>query len=141
MTITLKPYHAFWLAVGLSIITHSTAQPVQKWQDAQGQWHFGDAAAAQHAKNPRPVTIQHPVSVIRNHHPLPRYTPTPAVHSATSRRTAQQHRHAQQKSLNCTQQREQLTQPSRSQAHARQRQSDYERNCVMGVYYGDPSHE
>lgn len=118
------------------------AQPVQKWQDRHGEWHFGDPRAAP-ARGSSDVQIQQPISVVKNDHPLPRYQ----VSTASDRPRQRQNRSEfntsaprKRSKSDCERLRESLTlHPARQQQH-RQRQQQYERECVMGVYYAD-SHQ
>lgn len=126
-----------WVGLTLSLSGLLQAQPVQKWQDRNGEWHFGDPRAApQHSRD---VRIQQPISVVKNQHPLPRYTPNSNQPSSAPRNRSNSRAALPQKrsKSDCESLRESLTlQPARQQQH-RQRQQQYERECVMGVYYAD----
>lgn len=114
------------------------AQPVQQWQDRHGEWHFGDPRAAP-TQGSRDVKIQRPISVITNEHPLPRYTPSSTAQRASSSPSRQPNPAQPQKrsKADCESLRESLTlRPARQQQH-RMRQQQYERECVIGVYYAD----
>lgn len=125
------------LLIAWASATH--AQPVQQWQDRNGEWHFGDPRAAP-TQGSRDVKIQRPISVVKNEHPLPRYTPNTTMQRPPSRPSSNRtHTPQPQKrtKADCESLRESLTlHPARQQQH-RQRQQQYERDCVIGVYYAD----
>jgi len=126
-----------WVSLTLSLSGLLQAQPVQQWQDRNGEWHFGDPRAA--PAHSRDVRIQQPISVVKNQHPLPRYTSNSASSNNAPRSRGNQRAATPQKrsKSDCENLRESLTlHPARQQQH-RQRQQQYERECVMGVYYAD----
>ena len=126
------------LLIGL-LIGHShslTAQPVQKWQDRNGEWHFGDPRAAP-TRGSRDVSIQRPISVVKNDRPLPRYTPNNNTGNArqhnSSRRTAPTS--SKPSKADCENMRDALRINPTFDYH--QRQQNYERECIIGVRYAD----
>jgi hypothetical protein len=48
----------FSLSIGLLVSTLGLADPVVKWQDANGQWHFGTAATAPKQQRTKPVYVE-----------------------------------------------------------------------------------
>jgi hypothetical protein len=116
------------------------AQPVKQWQDRNGEWHFGDPRAAP-TRGSSDVKIQQPISLITNDQPLPDYK----VNNSTSKLNMTQRRSAvappqppaRRSKADCASLRESLKlTPARQQQH-QQRQQQYERECVIGVYYAD----
>lgn len=115
------------------------AQPVKQWQDRNGEWHFGDPHAAP-TRGSSDVRIQQPINVITNDQPLPHYTVNNNItHPTTTRRRSTAAQPQQRRSkADCASLRESLRlSAARPQ---QQRQQQYERECVIGVYYAD-SHQ
>lgn len=134
MTPILTPLLLLCGLISLSVY----AEPVVKWQDASGQWHFGTPSTAPKQQRTHAVHIERPMSVVQNAHPLPRFTPserrsTPTDHSISP--PASKSRLSKQ---TCDTLREQLKLRGKSQDH-RDAQLYYEQQCVMGRYYGDSS--
>ena len=124
--------------------SNALAQPVKQWQDRNGEWHFGDPRAAP-ARGSSDVKIQQPINVVKNENPLPRYTsnsnntsvgrPNAARSSTTRPQTITTPKRLSKK--DCEQLRESLRLNPARQAQHQQRQQQYERECVIGVYYAD----
>lgn len=148
----------FWqvfMSIGLFLASSAffcTAQVVQKWQDASGQWHFGDASASM-GKRTQAVEIEQPISVVHNNQPLPATAAATATTTAVIRtkQTDRQRRPSKQDKravseknlqkqpfsrLKCAEHREQLR-LTRHAAQHRQRLTEYEQQCIFGRYYGD----
>ena len=133
--------HLICLLIAYSSCT--LAQPVQQWQDRHGEWHFGDPHAAP-TRGSRDVHIQQPISVVNNPLPLPIEPLTPPNRRSTRSNTSQQQRMSRateasqrhRSKADCENLRESLRLNAAQQQH-QQRQQQYERECVMGVYYAD----
>ena len=112
------------------------AQPVQKWQDRNGEWHFGDPRAAP-TRGSRDVSIQRPISVVKNDRPLPRYVANSNTGSTRqhngSRYTAPPS--SKPSKADCESMRDALRINPTFDYH--QRQQHYERECIIGVRYAD----
>ena len=117
----------------------STAQPVQKWQDAQGQWHFGDAVAAGgQSRRTQPVYVDRRISVVHQDHAWPVYrTPAPAPARTRARPAAPDAEPARLTQAECAVLRDSLRLLRPDQQ--RHRQEFYEKNCIQGRYYGQAS--
>lgn len=117
-------------------MTTAHAQPVKQWQDQHGEWHFGDPRAAP-VRGSSNVRIQQPISVVNNDRPLPHYTAT-TQKTQRSQKTQQRSTTAQpsrRSKADCESLRESLR--LSSPRPQQQRQQQYERECVIGVYYAD----
>lgn len=124
------------LCILLSYGHYTAAQPVQQWQDRNGEWHFGDPRAAP-AGGSRDVKVQRPISVVKNEQPLPRYTPN-ASKQTQHRSSAAQRRATsvgKPSKADCEHMRDALRVNPTFDYH--QRQQHYERECIIGVRYAD----
>lgn len=132
-----------------TLLSSSTLQAdtVQRWQDRNGQWHFGDYAAAKGQRS-QAVVIKNPISVIKNEQPSEKLSPAGKTAAVNHRRTNPTNRTetaAQRESTkakaNCEKLRNRLTQSHRSTAKGQATQIDlnnrYERECIAGHYYGN----
>lgn len=131
---------SFSVSISLLISGLCCAAPVVKWQDAQGQWHFGTQASAPKQQATQPVYIEQPMSVVQNSHPLPTFkstTPPAARRQATVQpRPSTPQTPARLSKQRCDQLRDQR-QPRRKPQEQRDAQLYYEQQCVIGRYYAD----
>ncbi len=131
------PQPAVVLVLGLLWPWPATAQPVQKWQDAHGQWHFGDAAAAGNRRT-QPVYIKQRISVVHQDHATPNVAgPAP---SSRARRVPKQAPAKKPPNLvsDCAQLQARTRVPA-PLAQQRQAHEAYERACIRGHFYGASS--
>jgi hypothetical protein len=128
----------FSLSIGLLVSTLGLADPVVKWQDANGQWHFGTAATAPKQQRTKPVYVEQPMSVVQNAHPLPQFKPSERTTTTPRHQTAPAPTAARLSKQTCDHLRESLKLRGKHQDH-REAQLYYEQQCVMGRYYGDRS--
>lgn len=141
----LNPYSLLSLLAILFSLQAVHAEPVQRWQDSKGQWHFGDQAAAIGQKT-QPVLIKNPISVIKND-----ATPNLSHVSTTSksqkgigkskRKNPQQTSHGMDTShkQQCDTLREQVYRqpvPAKASQVRQNLVRHYEQNCIAGNYYG-----
>lgn len=116
------------------------AEPVVKWQDAKGQWHFGTPATAPKQQRTHAVQIERPMSVVQNSHPLPTFVANPNTRSTRQHHTEASSAATQtmRSTQDCEQLRDNLKQRRKHEDH-RAAQLYYEQQCVMGRYYGHSS--
>lgn len=122
--------------LGLCVLLASplmSAQPIQKWQDSQGQWHFGDASAAGHRKT-QAVYIRQPLSIVHQDHALPSSASSTPKSKQSARRPHSRQTSPRSTPDQCNQWRDQLRLLT-PQQH-REQQDFYEKNCIAGHYYG-----
>lgn len=134
----VRGYHALVWSIFLFIIANQLhAETVQRWQDKQGQWHFGDAAAT-HDRASQPVAIKAPISVVHNDH-LDATIPVDKTKRVKRFSTQKPKESTARNTLRCETMREKIHQPqsSRKSTLARQKLiTQYEQQCVIGHYYG-----
>lgn len=137
---------AGFVLLHLFIMSHySHAETVRRWQDKNGQWHFGDASSSQGHKT-QPVYISNPISIIQNDHAA-KNTSSAQQNTSTKAPHRQGHRVAKAKTsqVNCLQLREQLYQQAgklkrgHKAVNRQQQHNDYEHACIAGHYYGNSS--
>lgn len=119
------------------ICNQPNAESVQRWQDQQGQWHFGDAAAT-HDRRSEPVIIHNPISIVQNDQPI---KTMPAEKQRKNKRTNSKTTQTPHntKAKQCEKMREKMDQQPSSRKAMSTRQdliSQYEKRCVIGNYYG-----
>ncbi|XID74671.1 DUF4124 domain-containing protein [Alkanindiges sp. WGS2144] len=144
------PVYLFTGLILCCFLNPAYAQSVQRWQDQQGQWHFGDQAAAK-GHNTQPVLIKNPISVVKNDLPAPPITsqlkPRRYNHNGSHQQTPSQPatRSAQHKEK-CANLREQIhgrtlnskaTRNGKVTQHHQNLVERYERECIAGHYYGN----
>ncbi len=129
-----------FLSLLMILETSVFAAPVVKWQDHNGQWHFGTPSTAPQQQPLRPVDITTPMSVIHNSNPAPAlqpanrtHQPTHRAHVTTTSPTPQKLRLSQK---TCDEMRDTLK-LRRKHEDQRAAQLHYEQQCIMGHYYGE----
>lgn len=119
------------------VINQSYAENVQRWQDKQGQWHFGDAAAT-HDRASQPVRIQTPISVVQNDH-LDATMPHENIKKTKKSSHKKPKKSTANNTVRCETMREKINQPQSQRKSVLVRQkliTQYEKQCVIGHYYG-----
>lgn len=117
------------------------AEPVQRWQDAQGQWHYGDGAASNTTPS-KTIEIKTPISIIKNEHANQHIDPEKAsIARAPRLKSAQQHKKpslSDQHKIYCQDMRDKINRASLSVDDLAQRHilvSTYEQQCIHGHHF------
>jgi hypothetical protein len=109
----------------LNVAAWSGQSDLYRWQDANGQWHFGDAASS----NGQPAqTVELPPeaqNVVRTPKIKPVKTKTTKVNTKISHNKAKQETRAQKK-LRCDKKRDEL----RFQAFRTEERNQYDHDCI-----------
>jgi hypothetical protein len=141
----IKPFHGLaayrYLMVGLLLFSSTglLAETVQRWQDAQGQWHFGDQAAAK-GHSSKPVLIKTPISIVKNDQAV---NTSVAFADTRPKKTARKPSKAMavsKQKTSCEALQQQLydrTAKSKKPQRYQSLVARYERECIAGQYYGN----
>jgi hypothetical protein len=115
----------------------SFAEPVHRWQDQQGHWHYGDGAASNtfHGKT---VAINTPISIVKNEHAQQHIDVEKATISRAPRLKTIHHKKtslSDQHKIYCNDMRDKIHRTELSMDDMAQRQillNTYEQQCIHG---------